>query len=217
MGTETELDVEGQTEPPICGLNYSSNKSDSNCNRNGNSNCPTKSESATLAEDTDAECAVGSIREGDGGAGPGPASGSILTTTDSNNPAVQAESAYRLTVPQVCILLNTDVDNGLDTAEATRRLQHYGPNKVEGAKGLSMWTIFLRQISNSLTLVCVFCPSLRQQLCADRCRFSSSPWCCHSPSMTTLKEASLALSFYSTSSSGEILLPTFITAHTPRS
>ena len=45
--------------------------------------------------------------------------------------------------------------NGIAAPEAARRLQHHGPNKVEGAKGLSVWTILLRQVSNSLTLVSV--------------------------------------------------------------
>lgn len=43
--------------------------------------------------------------------------------------------------------------NGIATSEAAIRLQRHGPNKVEGAKGLSVWTILLRQVSNSLTLV----------------------------------------------------------------
>ncbi|KAM7203307.1 hypothetical protein V8F33_002298 [Rhypophila sp. PSN 637] len=145
MGTETELDVEGQTEPPICGLNKNSDSYSQLNTESGpgtgatNSSftaTPNKSESATLADDTDAataECAI----------------------IQSNRDGAGAEYAYSYTVPQVCVLLNTDVDNGLDTAEAARRLARYGPNKVEGAKGLSMWTILLRQVSNSLTLVLV--------------------------------------------------------------
>jgi P-type Na+/K+ transporter len=43
--------------------------------------------------------------------------------------------------------------NGLSREEASARLQRDGPNKVEGAKGLSVWKILLRQVSNSLTLV----------------------------------------------------------------
>ena len=43
--------------------------------------------------------------------------------------------------------------NGLNPAEAGRRLQWHGLNKVEGAKGLSPLTILIRQVSNSLTLV----------------------------------------------------------------
>ncbi|SPO05178.1 related to Na+-transporting ATPase ENA-1 [Cephalotrichum gorgonifer] len=52
-------------------------------------------------------------------------------------------------------ILGTHVVNGLSAAEAAARLERDGPNKVEAAKGTSAWQIFLRQISNSLTLVLV--------------------------------------------------------------
>ena len=52
-----------------------------------------------------------------------------------------------------CIHLPYAPRNGITASEAALRLQHHGPNKVEGAKGLSVWTILLRQVSNSLTLV----------------------------------------------------------------
>ena len=55
-------------------------------------------------------------------------------------------------IPRPSLIL-TAPRNGLSSAEAADRLRHYGPNKVEGAKGLSLWTILLRQVSNSLTLV----------------------------------------------------------------
>ncbi|KAL2157262.1 hypothetical protein VTH06DRAFT_6302 [Thermothelomyces fergusii] len=128
MGTETELDVEGQTEPPICGLK--------------------KSSATCTASPTLAGTAAGS--EGDATDG----RGSITSTVDTAR-VPTPECAHTLTVPEVCVLFETNVDNGLDGSEAARRLQHHGPNKVEGAKGLSVWTILLRQVSNSLTLVLV--------------------------------------------------------------
>lgn len=48
-----------------------------------------------------------------------------------------------------------DIGNGLSTTEAESRIRLYGPNKVKGAEGLSLWKILLRQVSNSLTLVLV--------------------------------------------------------------
>jgi len=113
MGTEIELDAEGQTEPPIRGLKSP------------------ESPPSTIS----------------------PSPNATLTTLADN--AFVPESAHTLSVPDVCALLHTDPENGLDGAEAARRLQHHGPNKVEGAKGLSLWTILLRQVSNSLTLVLV--------------------------------------------------------------
>ncbi|KAJ0109727.1 hypothetical protein J7T55_004276 [Diaporthe amygdali] len=66
-----------------------------------------------------------------------------------------ADSAHIFAASQICGYLNTDIKDGLTGAEAAARLQKNGPNKVEGAKGISLWTILLRQVSNSLTLVLV--------------------------------------------------------------
>ncbi|PKS12971.1 hypothetical protein jhhlp_000312 [Lomentospora prolificans] len=52
-------------------------------------------------------------------------------------------------------VLETHPKNGLSHDEAAIRLERDGPNKVEAAKGTSAWQIFLRQISNSLTVVLV--------------------------------------------------------------
>ncbi|KAK1760101.1 calcium-transporting ATPase 3 [Echria macrotheca] len=128
MGTENDLDVEGQTEPPICGLTRPRSVS-------ANSSTKPPSASPTLA-------------------------GTVVTDYSpqdaSDAPSiVDPEAAHTLPVPGVCALLNTDLENGLDADEAARRLQNHGANKVEGAKGLSLWTILLRQVSNSLTLVLV--------------------------------------------------------------
>ncbi|KAH7040948.1 uncharacterized protein B0I36DRAFT_281587 [Microdochium trichocladiopsis] len=50
-------------------------------------------------------------------------------------------------------LLKTSIQHGLTSSDAARRLEDDGPNKVEGAKGLSLWTILVRQVSNALTMV----------------------------------------------------------------
>lgn len=56
---------------------------------------------------------------------------------------------------------NTNIySHGLSNAEAESRLQLYGPNKVKGAEGLSLWKILLRQISNSLTFVLIIVMAL---------------------------------------------------------
>ncbi|KAF2871188.1 hypothetical protein BDV95DRAFT_573468 [Massariosphaeria phaeospora] len=68
--------------------------------------------------------------------------------------------AHTLTAAQVAQELGVDVENGLTSTEAESRLQHYGPNKVKGAEGLSLWEILLRQVSNSLTLVLVITMAL---------------------------------------------------------
>ncbi|KAF5854379.1 hypothetical protein GGP41_007170 [Bipolaris sorokiniana] len=68
-------------------------------------------------------------------------------------PALHAP--HTLSSEEVAEQLRVDVHHGLSHAEAESRLQLYGPNKVKGAEGLSMWKILLRQISNSLTFVLI--------------------------------------------------------------
>ncbi|PVH97339.1 potassium/sodium eff [Periconia macrospinosa] len=62
---------------------------------------------------------------------------------------------HTITAAQAATRLDVDINHGLTPDEASARLAHYGPNKVKGAEGLSLWSIFLRQVSNSLTLVLV--------------------------------------------------------------
>ncbi|KAK3997764.1 putative type IID cation-transporting ATPase [Cladorrhinum sp. PSN332] len=128
MGTENDQDVEGQTEPPIRGLNKSA------CQSSFSTPSPTLAGTSGATTDGD--------EDGRG-------------STTSTPTLLTPESAHTLSIPDVCTLLDTDPENGIDGAEAARRLEQHGPNKVEGAKGLSLWTILLRQVSNSLTLVLV--------------------------------------------------------------
>ncbi|KAK4183988.1 putative type IID cation-transporting ATPase [Podospora australis] len=151
MGTENDLsDVEGQTEPPICGLTKSE------CPP---SNHPKRPSASAAASTSTASASVSS-----------PTLAGTVVTVDGNNTSTPTldtdaaacgglvfapETAHTLTVPDVVALLETNSENGVDTAEAARRLEQYGPNAVKGASGLSAWTILLRQVSNSLTLVLV--------------------------------------------------------------
>ncbi|KAK1977329.1 potassium/sodium efflux P-type ATPase [Colletotrichum cereale] len=63
--------------------------------------------------------------------------------------------AHSVPFEDLGLLWQTHLENGLSKAEASARLQRDGPNRIEGAKGLSVWEIVMRQISNSLTLVLV--------------------------------------------------------------
>ncbi|KAL2150373.1 hypothetical protein VTH82DRAFT_6936 [Thermothelomyces myriococcoides] len=92
MGTELELDVEGQTEPPICGL-----KSSATCT--ATSTLAGTAASDGDATDADADATVGR--------------GSITSTVDTAR-VLTPEGAHTLTVPEVCSLLETNVENGLD-------------------------------------------------------------------------------------------------------
>ncbi|KAI8961345.1 potassium/sodium eff [Daldinia sp. FL1419] len=79
----------------------------------------------------------------------------VQTSTSENN-----IKPHTLAIKDLEQLLETDSGNGLECGEAARRLERYGPNKVEGARGLSVWKILLRQVSNSLTMVLVLVMAL---------------------------------------------------------
>jgi Na+-exporting ATPase len=68
-------------------------------------------------------------------------------------PALPFSAWHTLPAAEVAQRLGVDISNGLHPDEAQSRLEKYGPNKVKGAEGLSLWAILLRQVSNSLTLV----------------------------------------------------------------
>ncbi|KAH8428449.1 P-type ATPase [Aspergillus melleus] len=49
--------------------------------------------------------------------------------------------------------LETRIDEGLSNEEAQRRLQEYGPNKLEEGEGVSIIKILVRQVANAMMLV----------------------------------------------------------------
>jgi magnesium-transporting ATPase (P-type) len=51
--------------------------------------------------------------------------------------------------------LRTDVHHGLSSEDAAARLARDGPNSIKGAKGPSLWQIFLAQVANALTVVLI--------------------------------------------------------------
>jgi len=51
------------------------------------------------------------------------------------------------------MLLDSDAEQGLTTAAVQRRLQQFGPNRLEQAPTLSAWQIFLEQFKDFMTLV----------------------------------------------------------------
>jgi magnesium-transporting ATPase (P-type) len=61
--------------------------------------------------------------------------------------------AYCLPYEVVVQELSTELDKGLTTEEARRRLQQYGPNKLDEGKGVSIAKILVRQIANAMMLV----------------------------------------------------------------
>ncbi len=62
---------------------------------------------------------------------------------------------HTLSAKQVADYFDTDLDHGLTSEEAADRLARDGPNAIKGAKGLSIWEIFLQQVANALTVVLI--------------------------------------------------------------
>ncbi|KAI1405059.1 potassium/sodium eff [Hypoxylon fuscum] len=132
MGIEDQPAVEESTEPPICGyINVTSEKN------------PGRRNQGTAAIITSITGLPSSSEKAK----------SSITREDHVQP-------HTLAVDDLEQLLETDVENGLANGEAVRRLALDGPNKVEGAHGLSAWKILLRQASNSLTMVLILVMAL---------------------------------------------------------
>ncbi|KAL5117464.1 hypothetical protein ACEQ8H_004629 [Pleosporales sp. CAS-2024a] len=77
-----------------------------------------------------------------------------------SNAAPVLLALHTLSAEQVAEELSVDINHGLSNHQVESRLQLYGPNKVKGAQGLSLWKILLRQISNSLTFVLIIVMAL---------------------------------------------------------
>lgn len=64
-----------------------------------------------------------------------------------------SQPAHTLPYEAVIKKLGTEVDECLSTEEASRRLQEYGPNKLDEGEGVSVIKIFVRQVANAMMLV----------------------------------------------------------------
>lgn len=62
---------------------------------------------------------------------------------------------HTLPARRVAELLETHTEDGLSDQEAAARLVRDGPNTIKGAKGISIWEIFLQQVANALTAVLI--------------------------------------------------------------
>jgi magnesium-transporting ATPase (P-type) len=64
-----------------------------------------------------------------------------------------SQPAHSLTYEAVIKELGTELDEGLSPGEATRRLDQYGPNKLDEGEGVSVVKILVRQVANAMMLV----------------------------------------------------------------
>ena len=144
MGIETTVVVEESTEPPICGLTNATRNDSPGLNSQGFSE-KTSATAATTAPSSTA---------------PKPSANEKVvvkhaaTVADAQQErGPVATEPHTVSVSELEAHLKTSLQDGLSGDEAARRLGQDGPNKVEGAKGLSLWKILVRQVSNALTAV----------------------------------------------------------------
>ncbi|KAI5856138.1 potassium/sodium eff [Durotheca rogersii] len=133
---QDQITVEESTEPPICGYTDAA----SNTPPGHKTQDITTTTTASVVDRSKSpadEKGASSYVEGEDGAEPHTLSAGTLEK-----------------------LLETDIRNGLAGSEAAHRLEQDGPNRVEGAQGLSVWKILLRQVSNSLTIVLILVMAL---------------------------------------------------------
>lgn len=68
-----------------------------------------------------------------------------------------SQPAHTLPYEAVIKELSTALDEGLAPEEASRRLQQYGPNKLDEGEGVSVIKILVRQVANAMMLVRAHC------------------------------------------------------------
>lgn len=148
MGVETTPDVEESTEPPICPFTET-NPQPNVTNRLHTKPCDTDKNSISHTDNTTPfETQASKEEPGQNAHLIEPSELASLLHTDLRCVNIWCTSAWS------DVFINTHVRNGLAGTEAASRLQRDGPNTVREMEGVSIWGIFLRQVSNSLTLVC---------------------------------------------------------------
>jgi Na+-exporting ATPase len=66
---------------------------------------------------------------------------------------VLSKPAHALTHEELVEELDANTTDGLTTEEAKRRLEEYGPNMFQDARGVKPWEILVRQVANAMMLV----------------------------------------------------------------
>ncbi|KAJ5397060.1 ATPase P-type K/Mg/Cd/Cu/Zn/Na/Ca/Na/H-transporter [Penicillium cosmopolitanum] len=65
------------------------------------------------------------------------------------------QPAHSVPYEVVIKVLSTEIDGGLAPDEASRRLEQYGPNKLDEGEGVSVVKILVRQVANAMMLVLI--------------------------------------------------------------
>lgn len=149
MGIETTPNGEEPTEPPICGLRKSF--------------IPPTTAAALNCEQSN----VNKWQLTESGASHNLSSNTHQHATQEHSEGSedQVKNAHLLNPTDLATFIQTDLRNGLSDNEADLRLKRDGLNAARNFKGISIWAILLRQVSNSLTIVGFairdLCPILR--------------------------------------------------------
>ena len=70
-------------------------------------------------------------------------------------PTSSAHVWYQMTVDEVGTTLDSDIETGLSSDEAARRLETYGPNEIIERGGRTKWQILVAQFANILTVILI--------------------------------------------------------------
>ena len=78
-----------------------------------------------------------------------------MTDQSAKHPQAKPPPWYTLAPNAVARELNSNPDSGLSEAEAARRLQHYGPNRLAEKPPRSRWLLLLDQFKGMLILILI--------------------------------------------------------------
>ncbi len=93
-------------------------------------------------------------------------------------PAPAVERAWMLDAGDVVRLVGADLERGLTTTEAERRLAETGPNVLEEAHHRPAWLVFAAQFTSTIVIVLLVAAGVMALLGDLRIRSPSSPSSC---------------------------------------
>ena len=70
------------------------------------------------------------------------------------------DKAYSKTIEQVTNELKTDIEKGLSSEEAAKRLEKYGPNTLGEEKKVPLWKKFLAQFADAMVIILIAAAAL---------------------------------------------------------
>ncbi|CAZ84660.1 unnamed protein product [Tuber melanosporum] len=79
----------------------------------------------------------------------------VDTLAGDETPPADKAAPHAATPCALASLYSVDMSSGLTAKEAAERLSRDGPNKLTDTGGITWWSVLVRQVSNSLTLVLV--------------------------------------------------------------